>query len=178
MTRSNTFKLALLGATAIILVSCGEAEEDVLAYDSVDACIKAGQQDEPVCRAEFAKAQKLHNEVAPRYDSASQCYSDFGYNRCNQYRPSSGGSVWLPFMMGYMLAPRGGRTFISSQPLYRPSSSPNRFYTAANGQVGAVSANGRTQVARSKASRPPVRTRTVSRGGFGARATRGRGAGG
>ena len=80
-------------------------------------------------------------------------------------------------MMGYMLAPRGGM-FVSSQPLYRPSSNPNRFYTAANGQVGAVSANGRTQVARSKASRPAVRTRTVSRGGFGARATRGRGAGG
>ena len=169
MKGKNAFKLALLGATALTLVACGEAEEDILAYDSVKACVKAGQQDEAVCRAEFAKAQKLHNEVAPRYDRARDCNSDFGYNRCYQYR-SGGGSVWLPFMMGYMLAPRGGM-YVSSQPLYRPSSNPNRFYTAANGQVGAVSANGRTQVAKSQASRPPVRTRTVSRGGFGARAT-------
>ena len=177
MKRRTKFKLALLGATALTLVACGETEEDVLAYDSVDACVKAGQQDEAVCRTEFANAQKLHNEVAPRYDSAGQCYSDFGYNRCQQYRPSHGGSVWLPFMLGYMLAPRGGRGFISSQPLYRPSSNPNRYYTAANGQVGAVSRDGRTRVAQSQVKRPPVRTRTVSRGGFGARATRGRSAG-
>ena len=177
MKRRTKFKLALLGATALTLVACGETEEDVLAYDSVDACVKAGQQDEVVCRAEFANAQKLHNEVAPRYDSAGQCYSDFGYNRCQQYRPSHGGSVWLPFMLGYMLAPRGGRGFIATQPLYRPSSNPNRYYTAANGQVGAVSRNGRTRVAQSQVKRPPVRTRTIARGGFGARATRGRSAG-
>ena len=176
MRRANTFKIALLGATALTLVACGESKEEVLAYDSVEACIKAGQQDESVCTAEFAKAEKLHNEVAPRYDVARDCNSDFGYDRCYQYR-SGGGSVWLPFMMGYMLAPRGGM-YVSSQPLYRPSSNPNRFYTAANGQVGAVSANGRTLVAKSQASRPAARTRTVARGGFGARATRGYGAGG
>ncbi len=177
MKRMNALKFSLLGATALALVACGEAEEDVLAYDSVEACVKAGQQDASVCKAEFAKAQKLHNEVAPRYDRANNCYSDFGYNRCYQSRSSTGTSIWLPFMMGYMLAPRGGRTFISSQPLYRPSSNPNQFYTAGNGRVGAVSANGRTQVAKSQVSRPSVRTRTVARGGFGARAARGRGAG-
>ncbi len=178
MKAKNAFKLALLGATALTLVACGEAEEDVLAYDSVKACIKAGQQDEAVCRAEFAKAQKLHNEVAPRYDRARDCNSDFGYNRCYQYRSSSGSSVWLPFMMGYMLAPRGGTAFISTQPLYRPSSDPNQLYTSGNGRVGSVSADGRAQVAKSQVSRPAVRTRTVARGGFGARATRGSGAGG
>ena len=177
MKGKNTFKLALLGATALTLVACGEAEEDILAYDSVEACIKAGQQDESVCRAEFAKAQKLHNAVAPRYDRARDCNSDFGYNRCYQHRSTSGTSVWLPFMMGYMLAPRGGTAFISTQPLYRPSSNPNRYYTARTGQVGKVSADGRTQVARSQVSRPAARTRTVARGGFGARATRGYGAG-
>ncbi len=173
MTYRNAFKSALLGATALTLVACSEAEDDVLVYDTVEACIAAGEQDEAVCRSEFAKAQKLHNEAAPRYARANQCYSDFGYNRC--YR--SGGSIWLPFMMGYMLAPRGGAGYISSQPLYRSSANPNRFYTAANHQVGAVSANGRTRVATSKVSRPSARTRTVARGGFGARAA-GRSAGG
>ena len=173
MTYKNTFKSALLGVTALTLVACSEAEDDVLVYDTVEACIAAGEQDEAVCRSEFAKAQKLHDEVAPRYAGANQCYSDFGYNRCYQ----SGGSIWLPFMMGYMLAPRGGAGYIASQPLYRSSANPNRFYTAANNQVGAASANGRTRVAASKVSRPSARTRTVARGGFGARAA-GRSAGG
>ena len=177
MKRMNALKFSLLGATALALVACGEAEEDVLAYDSVAACVKAGQQDESVCKAEFTKAQKLHNEVAPRYDRANNCYSDFGYNRCYQSRSLTGTSIWLPLMAGYMLGSRMGRTGISSQPLYRPTAHPNRFYTARSGQVGAVSADGRTQVARSQVSRPPVRTRTVARGGFGARATRFRGAG-
>ncbi len=178
MKRANTFKFGLLGATALTIVACGEAKEEVLAYDSVEACITAGQQDETVCRTEFAAAEKLHEEVAPRYDRASDCNSDFGYNRCYQHRTSAGTSVWLPFMMGYMLAPRGGRGIISTQPLYRPTSDPNKLYTSRNGRVGSVSANGRAQVANSQVSRPAVRTRTVARGGFGARATRGFSAGG
>jgi uncharacterized protein YgiB involved in biofilm formation len=173
MTRWNAFKVALLGVTALTLVACGEAEDEVLAYDNVEACIAAGQQDAAVCRSEFAKAQKLHAEVAPRYRGANQCYSDFGYNRCYQ----SGGSMWLPFMMGYMLAPRGGMSYIASQPLYRSSANPNSFYTASSQKVGAVTAGGRTRVASSQVRRPAARTRTVSRGGFGSRAA-GRSAGG
>jgi uncharacterized protein YgiB involved in biofilm formation len=173
MKPRNVFKFAFLGVTALTLVACAEAEDEVLAYDSVQACIAAGQQDEAVCRSEFAKAEKLHAEVAPRYAGANQCYSDFGYNRC--YRSSN--SMWLPFMMGYMLAPRGGAGYISSQPLYRSSAYPNRYYTASNRRVGAVSASGRTQVATSKVGRPAARTRTVARGGFGRRAA-GRSAGG
>ena len=168
----DLFKFAFLSMTLPTLVTCAEKQEDVLAYPSVEACITAGQQDETVCKVEFEKAQQLHNEVAPRYSSANQCYSDFGYNRCRQ----SGSSVWLPFMMGYMLAPRGGPAYISTQPLYRPSSDPNGYYTGGSGRVGRVSSNGRTKVAASKASRPAVRTRTVARGGFGARSA-GRSAG-
>ena len=167
MKRMNPFKVALLGATALTLVACGESKEDVLAYQSVEACIKAGEHDAATCKAEFEKAKAEHARSAPRYRRPNDCYSDFGYNRC--YRPS-GSSIWLPFMMGYMLAPRGGASYIRSQPLYRPSDSPNSYYTGSNSRVGSVSTSGRTQVARSAAKRPPVRTRTVSRGGFGARA--------
>ena len=176
MKRSNSFKFALLGATALTLVACGEAKEEVLAYDSVQDCVIAGVQDAAVCEAEFAKAEALHNDVAPRYDNANSCYSEFGPNRCHQYRGSSG-MVWMPFMMGYMLAPRLGSRMVSTQPLYRTAANPNQYHTAASGRVGTVSANGRAEVARSQVSKPAVRTRTVARGGFGARATRGRGAG-
>ena len=176
----NSFKYLLLGATALAVVgywSMGDkpalvAKENALAYDSAKACIAAGQNDAEVCQAEFDKAKKLHAEVAPRYQSSNQCQNDFGYNRC--YRSSS--SLWLPFMMGYMLAPRGGIGYVSAPPLYRTAGSPNSFHTASGGRVGAVSATGQTKVAKASARQPTARTRTVARGGFGARAA-GRSAG-
>lgn len=166
MKRSTTVKMAILGAGALTLSACGESTEEVLTYESVEACISAGVQDDATCRAEFDKAKALHETVAPRYQGASGCYAEFGYNRC--YR-SSTGSYWLPFMVGYMLAPRMSMGGIYSQPLYRPSSNPNRFHTSSGVNVGNVSASGRAQVAKSQTARPQARTRTVARGGFGAR---------
>ncbi len=119
----GSFKMTLLGASALTLSACGEPTEEVLTYKSVEGCIEAGVQDESTCRAEFEKAQALHENVAPRYQSSTGCYSDFGYDRCSQHRTSTG-SYWLPFMVGYMLAPRGTRADIFSQPLYRPSADP------------------------------------------------------
>lgn len=170
MKRATKLKLALLAASALTLAACGEAEEEVLAYPSVDACIKAGVHDAAICEAEFAKAKEVHEKSAPRYADAGNCNADFGYNRCYQQRTSSDRSVWLPFMMGYMLAPRIGSN-VYSQPLYRPRSDPNTFYTAGNGRVGNATSDGRAKVAQSQTSPPKARTRTVSRGGFGARAT-------
>lgn len=105
MKKINPFKFALLGATALTVVSCGDPKEAVLAYDSAEACIKAGLQDAATCEVEFKKAEEEHLRSAPRYSRANDCYSDFGFDRC--YRPT-GSSVWFPFMMGYMMAPRGG----------------------------------------------------------------------
>ena len=177
-TTTKTAIIALVAAFIIYLLIAGggEDEEQVLAYDSVEACIASGEHEETVCRDEFTKAQELHENVAPRYGRSSDCYSDFGRDRCYQ-RNSGGSSLWLPFMVGYMLAPRGRSSFVSTQPLYRTTSDPNGYYTANNSRLGLVSANGRTSVAKSQATRPAVRTRTVARGGFGARAT-GRGSAG
>ena len=172
MKLADKFKLALLGAGVLgitFYVFGEEAEEEALTYSSVEACVKAGVADEATCEAEFTKAQNLHKQVAPRYATSRNCYSDYGYNRCYQNR-MSGGSVWLPLMMGYMLAPRGGSVF--TQPLYRPRrGDPNRFYTSGGGRVGATTADGRTKVARSETRQPKARTRVVARGGFGRRAT-------
>jgi uncharacterized protein YgiB involved in biofilm formation len=136
----------------------------------VDDCIKAGVHDAATCEAEFAKAKEVHEKSAPRYANSGNCNADFGYNRCYQQRSSSGGSIWLPFMMGYMMAPRMGAN-VYSQPLYRPRSDPSSFYTSGNGRVGNASSDGRATVGQSQTRQPKARTRTVSRGGFGARAT-------
>jgi uncharacterized protein YgiB involved in biofilm formation len=170
MKRSTNFKLALLAATALTLTACSEAKEEVLTYPTVNACIKAGVHGAATCEAEFSKAQGVHEKSAPRYANSRNCDAEFGYNRCYQQRTSSGSSVWLPFMMGYMLAPRIGSS-VYTQPLYQTRGDPNRFYTSGGGRVGAATSDGRAKVAQSQTSRPQARTRTVSRGGFGARAT-------
>ena len=169
MKRSTIYVMAGVGVVAIALAFSGESEEEVLTYASVEACIAAGVQDDATCRAEFNKAKALHENVAPRYQTASTCYGEFGYDRCYRQRTSTG-SFWLPFMVGYMLAPRGSSA-IYSQPLYRPSRNPNQFYTSGGVGVGNVSRDGRAQVAKSQVSQPRARTRTVARGGFGARST-------
>lgn len=171
MTRKTTFRTFLLGATALTLASCGEPKEEVLVFESVETCVASGEHDEATCRAEFEKARHRHEQVAPRYSSANSCHSDFGVNQCRRHQTSSG-SFWLPFMVGYMLAPRGVST-VYTQPLYHPSSGRG-YYTGGGVSVGTSSdgsfnRNGRTQVAKSTTSRPATRTRTVSRGGFGAR---------
>ena len=170
MKRSTILILAVVatGALIAILSLSRESKEEVLAYESVEACIAAGVQDEATCSTEFDKAAALHEEVAPRFQESSGCYAEYGHERC--YRSRSGG-FWLPFMFGYMLAPRGGGYGgIYSQPLYRPTRNPNEFFTAGGAGVGAVTANGRAQVSRSQVAEPPrARTRTVARGGFGRR---------
>jgi uncharacterized protein YgiB involved in biofilm formation len=160
-----SLRATLLGATALVLSACGEAKEEVLTYDSVKSCIDAGIKDAKTCQAEFQKAQVMHKESAPRYARQNQCYSDFGYDRCR--RSSSG--YWLPFMVGYMIAPRLSSS-VYTQPLYRTTGYPNGYTTASNAPIGSVARDGRTRVAKSKLKRPRVRTRTVARGGFGRRA--------
>ncbi len=170
MKRSITFKMVMLGASALTLSSCGESKEEVLTYPSVEACIAAGVQDVSTCRAEFDKAKALQDEVAPRYQTSSTCYADFGNDQCYR-RQTSSGSFWLPFMGGYMLAPRGSSAAIYSQPLYRLRSDPRQFYTSGGVGVGNVSRDGRAQVTKSQVSQPRARARAVARGGFGARST-------
>lgn len=173
MTSKNPFKLFLLGATALAVAACDEPKEDVFTFKDVKSCVASGQFDEETCKAEYAKAKAQNDNVAPRFNSRHSCYSDFGHNQCYHYTSSSGGSFWLPFMAGYMMAPRGHSTIVSTQPLYRPHSDAGGYYTATSTRVGsAYSTSGRGQIAKSKAGPPPpARTRTVARGGFGSRAT-------
>ncbi len=171
MKRSHTVKLALMSASAVVISACGQAKEEAAVYESIAQCEEAGVVDSATCTAQFEAAQAVYEETAPRYARQEDCYTDFGYRGCQGYRTSSGSSVFLPFMLGYMLAPRGG-SGVFTQPLYRSADDPNTYRTASNKRIGAINANGTTQVAKATARQPSARTRTVSRGGFGARAAR------
>lgn len=159
---------ALMGASAFALSACEEQKVDTAIFDSLQQCINEPGMLREDCEKSHAEARSQHAAVAPKYTSAQDCQADFGAGRCEQapYRSSTGGSIFMPLMMGYMMGSMlNGRRMGGSQPLYRSASDPKSYRTADNRKAGAKT--GRTQVARSAASRPSVKSSTIRRGGFG-----------
>jgi uncharacterized protein YgiB involved in biofilm formation len=158
-----------MSASAIALSACEEPKVDAAVFESLQQCIDDADFSRAACEENFREAQSRHGTVAPKYASKADCQADFGGGRCEQapYQTSSGGSVFMPLMMGYMMGSMiGGRGSVISQPLYRSAGDPKSFRTGDNRKVG--STLGRTQVARSATSRPTAKSSTIRRGGFGA----------
>jgi uncharacterized protein YgiB involved in biofilm formation len=174
MKRWNSFRgVLLLGASVIALSACEEPKVDASVYETVQQCKDDPGVSSQQCEQSFKEARSQHASVAPKYSSEADCQADFGAGRCEKapYRTSSGGSIFMPLMMGYMMGSMiGGRRSMYGQPLYRSAKSPKSFRTADNRNVG--STMGRTRVARSATSRPSFKSSTIRRGGFGASARR------
>jgi len=158
----------MMSVSLIALTSCDEPKVDASIFKTLDQCKKDPLVSSDECVSNFKEARNQHAAVAPKYASKADCQADFGEAKCEQapYRTSSGGSVFMPMMMGYMMGSMmGGRRSMMSQPLYQSAQSPNSFRTADNRNVG--STTGRTRVANSATNRPSFKSRTRARGGFG-----------
>jgi len=165
---SSVSTILMISASLIALTACEEPKVDASIYESLDQCKRDPLLTSEQCESGFNNARTQHAAVAPKYSSAADCQADFGAGKCEKapYKTSSGGSIFMPLMMGYMMGSLlGGRGSRMSQPLYRSAKSPNSFRTAENRNVG--SKTGRTKVARSTTSRPTFKSSTRSRGGFG-----------
>lgn len=169
MKRSRSVKLVAMGTGLLLVAACEEAKVDTALFESVKQCETLGFTAQE-CEANYKSAQQMHVNVAPKYTSRTDCETDFGAEQCEvaPQRTTSGGGVFMPLMAGYMMGSMlgGGR----SQPLYKSRDDRSNFRTADNKKVG--SAVGRTQVSKSATRTPAAKTRTVSRGGFGANARR------
>ena len=169
--RSQSIALIMMGASAIALSACDEAQVDAMVYDTLQQCIDDPAMTPDQCKATYAVAKTEHAKVAPKYTSRADCEADFGPEHCEEapYRTQNGGSVFMPLMMGYMMGSMlAGRNAVAPQPLYRSADDPRGYRTADNRKVG--SGTGATKVAQSAARSPSVKTSTVRRGGFGASA--------
>lgn len=173
MKRSKSVRLVAMGTGLLLVAACDEAKVDTAMFESLQQCQSLGFEASE-CKANYENAQAMHVDVAPKYTSRTDCETDFGAEKCEiaPQRTSSGGSVFMPLMAGYMMGSMlGGNRAGVAQPLYRSRDDSKNFRTADNRNVG--SQVGRTQVAKSVATRAPTaKTRTVSRGGFGASARR------
>jgi hypothetical protein len=76
------------------------------------------------CDQEFGKAATNSNRDAPKFDTKSNCESEYGANAC---RPSTwnGTSVFIPALAGVLIARSLANAAQSqSQPLYPPRTGP------------------------------------------------------
>ena len=172
MKRSRSIRLVAMGAGLLLVAGCEEAKVDTAIFEDARQCEANGISAE-ACQADLARAREAHVQVAPKYTSQADCEADFGAAQCEvaPQKTTSGGSVFMPLMVGYMMGSMlNGNRVGAAQPLYKSRDDRANFRTADNRSVGATT--GRTQVSRSAAAAPSVKTRTASRGGFGASAFR------
>ena len=166
-----TLKPLAIAIAALLLTACG-GKEEVKIVQSVDDCQNKTELTFEQCEAAYVKALAEAERTGPKYRSLSECETDFGTRQCRQ---SNQGGMFMPFMAGFMvsnlLSGRGGYGY---NPVYHyqnsRSSYSNRLMTsdgAILGRPGRSSYN----VSKSTLKPKPSVTRTVSRGGFGSKAS-------
>lgn len=182
MKRSKKAALVLMvPAATFLFTGCGEEREQAMVFSDVNGCVQSTLSSPEQCQADFQTAAALHPQVAPKYLSKAECETDFGASQCEQapMQTSSGGSVFMPMMMGFMagqmmnrgavgaqnLQP-GGRSNIPTQPLYKSSDDRGTFRTATNTPV----AKGIGPITLRPSQVKPQMGQLVRRGGFGQQA--------
>ncbi len=180
--RSKKAALVLMvPATGFFLASCSSEEPvETVVYKNAEECAAFYNPPES-CKAEFAKAEALHQQVAPKYQTQAECEADFGAGNCpapaapapGQPQASAGSGFFMPMMMGFLAGQMlnkssAAKQHVPTQPLYKSKDDLSTFRTASNQPVARQS--GPVSVMPSRMQMTPGKT--VSRGGFGAQAQR------
>lgn len=188
MKRSKKAALVLMVPVAtLLLAGCGEEREQAMVFTDPSECSAAALNSPAQCEADYAAAQALHPQVAPKYLNKEQCETDYGVGQCETapQQTSSGGSVFMPMMMGYLagqMMNRGGSNFqqpaatgaaagskVATQPLYKTRNDRGTFRTATNtavaGGIGPITLKPSQVKPQAAQAAQPVR-----RGGLGQRA--------
>lgn len=184
MKRSKKAALVLMvPATTLLLAGCGEEREQALVYESPSECAAASFNTPEQCKADYDAAKALHPQVAPKYVSKEECETDFGSGSCETapQQTSSGSSVFMPMMMGYLMGqmmnrgavpqnlqqPAAANTSkVPTQPLYKSRDDRATFRTATNSPV----AGGIGPINLKPSQVQPQAGQLVRRGGFGSQA--------
>jgi uncharacterized protein YgiB involved in biofilm formation len=183
MKRSRFVALISMGAGALALSACEDPNEliDAKAYETVAACVADGRG-ESDCRSAMATADAAYQQAYPKYDNQFDCEDIAGIGKCEKDYPNSREASWRPSMTGFLIgAALGSR--VQPQPLVAHAASPSGRATAGGTPVAAgvatripahsAAAASPTQVAKAHGRAP-----AVSRGGFGATASRSTGTSG
>ncbi|MCP1312829.1 MULTISPECIES: DUF1190 domain-containing protein [unclassified Halomonas] len=182
--RSLRLSLALMGAGAFTLTGCGQSEEvtDVSfdspkSFQSVEECVAANVYTESACEEAYQASIK---EV-PRFDSLEACEAEHGEGACvapteeqaQAATGTSGGSWFMPALMGYMVGNMMSRTSrgatrqgLYQEPVYRNRQNQGNWNAATNQASQRVSQ--RQQTMRNVATQ---NRQATQRSGFGSRSS-------
>lgn len=187
MKRSRKAALVLMApVTTFLLAGCGEEPEQAMVFTDASECSASALNSIEQCEADYAAAQALHPQVAPKYLDKAECENDFGSEQCEKapQQASAGGGMFMPMMMGYMMgqmlnrggaggnlqqpnaASAGAPSKVPTQPLYKSRDDFGTFRTATNAPV----ARGTGAVLVKPSQVKPQVGQVVRRGGFGQQA--------
>lgn len=185
MKRSKKAALILMvPATTFLFAGCGEEREQAMVFTNPTECSQTALNSAEACQADYEAAKALHPQVAPKYLTKEECETDFGGGQCETapQQTTSGGSVFMPMMMGYMMGQMfnrsqagaqnfqqnagTGRSNIPTQPLYKSRDDRSTFRTATNTPV----AKGIGPITLRPSQVKPQAGQLVRRGGFGQQA--------
>jgi uncharacterized protein YgiB involved in biofilm formation len=169
--RSRAFILAPISLAVISACSSPDNSETVQFVTSVDDCTSSTELSQEACQAAYEKAVQDAEATAPRYRSERDCINEFG--QCQ-----SSGGFFMPFMTGYIVSSMisdsmDRKRYRHSHPayMYRGSGSlRNKIMTSDGFVVGSPGQRSYKMPREALAPKPAV-TRTISRGGFGAKAS-------
>jgi len=187
--------LAGIGAGTVILAEVVSSREDPVAADlfqSTAECVASGRYDAAARDRAFNEAASQQPQTAPRYATREDCAAEFDRAACAPVsaagNTAAGASQFFaPAMAGFLIGSAAGTLSRPAVPVYRSCASDSnpgncqasassggssgggsRFYT---GSGYSVATNGtRASVMPAAFSSSPATT-TLSRGGFGARAS-------
>lgn len=161
-----TVKPLALAISGIFLSACSPQEEAVL-IESIEDCLTKTTLNEEQCEAAYQQAELEAMRTAPRYRDQRSCESEFGYDQCRE-----SGGFFMPFMMGYLFSSAMDSRFPPTVYRYnRPYSTYHNKIMTADGSVIGTAGRSSYRVKNSTFKPKPTVTRTVSRGGFGAKAS-------
>lgn len=160
--------IVALGAT-IVLAGCRDNETLAQTqYDSLQDCINADSSN-PKQVEMCATAYQQAVNAAPKFDSESDCQSS-GTDNCRQIQGSNNNSYWVPALAGFIVGRMmdNGR-YYSSQPIYYPSSKRNS--DMGQWTQGRYKESTSQNYNNKYKNEKPAVSRTISRGGFGSKAS-------
>jgi uncharacterized protein YgiB involved in biofilm formation len=170
--RTRIFVLAPISLAVMAGCSGGSKNEEVSFVTSVDDCATNTTLTEVECEAAYEQAVKDAESTAPRYEYERDCQAEFG--NCE-----SRGGFFMPFMAGYIVSGIVSDSFerkhrySSSYPsyMYRGSGQYRNKIMTSDGYVVGSPGQRTYRVPKAAVKPKPAVTRTISRGGFGAKAS-------
>lgn len=173
--RSKNIRLSVMGmASATIITACSESTPPV--FTNIDQCAADPAFTEQACQEgmQYALEQQYLTD-SPRFTGEQSCESTYGADQCHSYERSDGTSIWMPllggFLLGQALSNNGGR-----RDYYAYNQNTGWSWRDRNDGFTNRSARPPSNLPRPKTATVPkptkAHTKAITRGGFGAKATR------